>query len=414
MAVPAPQRRMPVADLFFLSIYWLGLNVHWGALLSVAVPAEVLRFATEAEKGTRLSMVFAGGALVALIVMPLAGALSDRSMSPYGRRRPFIFAGAILNAIALLLFARAPTFALLVLTYWFVQFSNNLGGSAYSGFIPDLVVPEQRGAASGFMGLMIMLGTIGGAAVAGILMERGQRMPLYVAVAGVLLFTMLLTIWRVREEPLRSRPPFDLREFLRGFWINPREHPDFAWLFASRFLTLMGFYTLLAFLQFFLKDFLHIERFKEATGTLTAAVVVGALPSAFVAGWLSDRVGRRVMASASSILMGVLCAVFLIAPSFTFMLALGVIFGLGYGAFVSVEWALAADVLPSAARAATHLGIWGISATLPQVVGPSLAGPVLDAFNRTRPGLGYVVIFLAGALYFVIGGLLIWKIRRAR
>jgi MFS family permease len=264
------------------------------------------------------------------------------------------------------------------------------------------------------MGLMIMVGTIGGAAAAGILMERGQRMPLYVLIGGVLLITMLLTLWKVKEEPLRQRPVVSLRAFFSHFWIDPREHPDFAWLFASRFLTLMGFYTLLAFLQFFLKDFLHVERFTEATGTLTAAVVIGALPSAFVTGWLSDRVGRKGMASAASLLMGILCAVFLVAPSFTLMLLLGVIFGLGYGAFVSVEWALATDVLPSATQAATHLGIWGISATLPQVIGPALAGPVLDAANRTGPSLGYVVVFLGAAAYFVAGGLLIWKIRRAR
>jgi MFS family permease len=322
--------------------------------------------------------------------------------------------GALLNALALLAFGYAPTFALLAVAYWCVQFSNNLGGSAYSGFIPDLVPPTQRGAASGFMGLMIMLGTVGGAGIAGVLMERELRIPLYLTVGAVLIAAMLITVWKVHEEPRSDRVPFDLREVIRSFWIDPRQHPDFGWLFASRFLTLMGFYTLLAFLQFFLKDFLHVERFKEAAGSLTAAVVIGALPSAFFAGWISDRVGRRGMASVASVMMGVLCAVFLIAPSFVFMLALGVVFGLGYGAFVSVEWALAADVLPSAALAATHLGIWGISATLPQVVGPAIHGPLLDAANLARGNAGYVVIFGLAAAYFVAGGLLIWKIKGAR
>ncbi|MGQ0572336.1 MAG: PucC family protein, partial [Armatimonadota bacterium] len=80
---------------------------------------------------------------------------------------------------------------------------------------------------------------------------------------------------------------------------------------------------------------------------------------------------------------------------------------------VSVEWALAADVLPSLALAATHLGVWGISATLPQVVGPAIHGPLLDAVNASRANLGYVVIFALGALYLVVGGLLILKISAA-
>jgi MFS family permease len=405
---------MSTAHMVLLSVFWFGLNFHWGALLSVAVPAEVLRFADEAQKGTRLGIIFGGGALVALLVMPLAGALSDRSTSRYGRRRPFVLVGALLNTLALVAFGYAPTFALLAIAYWGVQFSNNLAGAAYSGFIPDLVPPKQRGTASGFMGLMIMLGTIGGAGIAGVLMERNLRIPLYLTIGVVLTVAMLITVWKVHEEPRRDREPFALRGVIRSFWIDPRHYPDFGWLFASRFLTLMGFYTLLAFLQFFLKDFLHVERFKEAAGSLTAAVVIGALPSAFLAGWLSDRVGRRGIASFASVLMGILCAVFLIAPSFVFMLVLGMVFGLGYGAFVSVEWALAADVLPSAALAATHLGIWGISATLPQVVGPAIHGPLLDAVNTARATFGYVVIFGMAAAYFVAGGLLIWKIRGAR
>ncbi len=410
----AARRHLSSPELLYLSLYWFGLNFHWGALLPIVIPAEVLKFVPEAEKGAALARVFAGGAFIALVVMPLAGALSDRSMSSMGRRRPFILVGGILNAVALLLLARAPAFALFVVAYWFVQFANNFGGSAYSGLLPDLVPADQRGHASGYMGLMIQLGTGIGALVVGNLMQLNLIMLSYLTIIAVLLVTMVLTVWKVREQPLRSRPSFNLREFLSGFWVDPRRYPDFAWLFVSRFLALMGFYTLLDFIQFFMHDYLHIESAKQATGLLTAAVIVGSLLSAYAAGTISDRVGRRGIVSASTLLMGAMLLVFLTAPSFHLMLALGLIFGIGFGAWTSVDWALAIDVLPSQEAAGKDLGIWGISATLPQVVGPLIGGPLLDAVNRTGANRGYVALFVIGAAYFVISSFTIWKIKQAR
>lgn len=411
---PRPTRRLSVREQLYLSLHWFGINFHWGALLAVAIPAEVLKFVPEEAKGRALAMVFAGGAFVALVVGPLVGALSDRSLFRLGRRRPFVLGGALLNVVALVALGYAPTLGLFILAYWFVQLSNNLGGSAYGGLIPDLVPQEQRGFASGLMGLMTMLGTIIAAVVAGRLMQRGLSIQLYLVVSAVLLTTMLFTVLKVREQPLRTRPPFRWRAFLGQFWVSPRRHPDFAWLFISRFLAMMGFYTILNFLQFFLKDFLRVERFTEATGTLTATVVVGALISAFFAGVLSDRVGRRSIVSAATLLMGVLCLVFLTGPTFELMLGLGVLFGLGYGAFVSVEWALATDVLPSAASAAKDLGIWGISVTLPQVLSPLVGGPVLDGMNRLGPNWGYFALMIMAAIYSGVSAVTVWRIRGTR
>lgn len=71
-AVPTP-RRLSHLDQFFISVYWFGLNFHWGALLPIVIPVEVLKFVPGADKGRALATVFAGGALVALVVMPLPG-----------------------------------------------------------------------------------------------------------------------------------------------------------------------------------------------------------------------------------------------------------------------------------------------------------------------------------------------------
>lgn len=404
-------RRLTLGQQLLLSVHNFGLNFHWGALLAVAIPRLVLRFADEAGKGRALGSVYAGGAAVALFIQPLAGALSDRSIHPLGRRRPFIIAGVLLNALALLALAYAPTMSLFIVAFLCVQFAYNLGAAAYGGIIADLVPEEQRGAVSGFWGLMNILGTIIAGVVAGLLIERGRVTAAFLLIIAVLMSTMLVTVAKVRETPLRGRPPFRLRAFLGSFWIDPRRHPNFAWLFVARFFTLMGVYSLLAFLQFFLKDYLGVAAFTEATGQVQAMVALGALGSAYVSGWLSDRIGRRPIVSVSSLLMGIMVLVFLIAPSYPLMLALSVIFGIGFGAFNTVDLALAVDLLPSREAAAKDLGIWGISTTLPQVLGPLIGGPILDAMNRAGPGQGYVALNVLAAAYFVFGALAILKIR---
>ena len=56
---------------------------------------------------------------------------------------------------------------------------------------------------------------------------------------------------RCRRE---LREPFDLRRFARSFWISPREHPDFAWAWLTRFLVNLGNAVGLLYLLYFMQD----------------------------------------------------------------------------------------------------------------------------------------------------------------
>ena len=415
---PSPARRLSLVDQLFLSLHWFSLNYHWGALLTIVVPAAVARQVLPAQREQVLGFITAVGALVALVVLPLAGALSDRSTSRLGRRRPFMIVGGILNVCALLALAYAPTLVLLAVAFWLVELTYNIGSSAYGGLFPDMVPEAQVASASGFMGLMTFLGIAGGGIAAGVLLS-GRPLPASLSIIVLMVLTTALTVWWFREQPLLHRPPFNWREFLVGFWVDPRQHPDFAWLFLSRFLTMMGFYTLTTFLLLFLLSYLHLQNVAAKTGYVQAAVVLGGLVSAYTAARLSDRIGRRPIVSIANGIMGAVILVFLLAPSFTLMLLLGVVFGIGFGAFTSVDWALAVEVLPSKSSAAKDLGIWGISVTLPQVLAPGFGALLFYIVRRVgadqgASNQGYIILFVIGAVYFFLGALTIWKIRGTR
>ncbi len=411
-----PGRPLPLAQLIWLGVFWFAISFTWGALLTVVVPSEVLRFVPEAQKGLYLGLLFAGGAVVATVVSPVAGALSDRSTLPMGRRRPFVMAGVLLAVPGLLGLRYAPTYAAFAAALLWVQLTVNVAGSAFNGLIPDKIPQAQRGVMSGVMGGMTMGGTIAAALLSGRLVGAGMTAAVYWIVAGVLIAATAIIVCKIRETPLRHAPYLALPAFLRSFWVDPRRYPDFAWLFATRGLVMLGFYTIITFLQFFLRDTLHLSRLgaAQATGTISAVVIAAGALVALGAGPASDLIGRKGIVSTAGMFLAFTGLGLIFQPPFPTLLWIGVLFGIGFGAYESVDWALAIDVLPSGHTAAKDLGIWGIANTLPQVMAPVIAGPLLDVFNRTGPNLGYSVIFSLAVVEVALGSAFVWKIKGAR
>jgi MFS family permease len=344
----APPERVPLSEIIWLGLFWFAMSFHWGALLTVVAPAEVLRLTPEAQKGLYLGLLSAGGAVMAMVVSPIAGALSDRSTLPMGRRRPFVIAGALLDCVALLGLCYAPTYVWYLGAFLVVQVALNFAGGAFNGLIPDKIPHDQRGTTSGVMGFMMMMGTITALLLSGYLVGRGATGAVYWIIIGVVLAGAALIAWNTTEHPLRTAPPFVLPAFARSFWIDPRRYPDFAWVFTTRGLVMLGFYTLFTFLQFFIKDTLRISREQAAlaTGRLGAVVIAAGMLVALAAGWVSDRVGRKGIVSTAGVFLALTSIGLLFQPPFSGLLWIGVLFGIGYGAFTSVDWALAIDVLP--------------------------------------------------------------------
>src|SRR5262249_3358748 len=131
-------------------------------LIPVILPAQIAGLAG-ARKELANGLIQPLGALVALIVAPLAGALSDYSTNPHGRRRAYIVTGVIANCVALIAMANVGTtgsilrFLILLLA---VQFWGNWWGGPYAGLIPDAVPQFEWGRASGWLMLMTATGTI--------------------------------------------------------------------------------------------------------------------------------------------------------------------------------------------------------------------------------------------------------------
>ncbi|PZW23325.1 MFS transporter [Thermosporothrix hazakensis] len=467
--------RLRWSQILAISIFWFGLSFHWAALGFIILPSQVLKLVGEPGKGAALAFVLIPGAFVALFANPFFGLLSDRTtgrLARLGKRRPYILIGTLLNAGALLWMALAPDLLQLMLAYLLVQLTSNAVQAPFHALLPDIVPAAQRGQVSGTMGLLQIAGTIGGTLVSGLLIDTGK--PTYFTglwlaygiVIVVLLVLMLVTVLVVRERgesvtvQTPKRKPWLTRShllttgitllslalvwgllalwnllrpvgiqisseaqqvileiiaaigLLRIFEFSPRRTPSFAWVLVTRLFVMLSVYTIQTYLLYFMQDVVRVDSPALQTSNFIILVSITSLISAFVAGWLSDRFGRKRIIYISGTLMALVGLIFIVSSSLPIVISAGLIFGLGYGAYQSVDWALVADTLPSRETFARDMGVWNIALAIPQIIAPVIGGPLIDHFYRIgQSTLGFQLLFTLAILYCLIGTVTVRYIR---
>lgn len=406
-ALPA---RVPITRYLALSAYWFGYSFHWFFLLPLLMPADVTRLVGEAQKGAYLGWLAGLSALIPLLLPPFLGAWSDR----LGKRMVFLISGTVVNVAGLVVMLIAKDFALYVIGYLLVQLGNAVASSPYTALIPDVVPQSERGRASGVMGFFQLFSQIAGGLTAFAL--GGSRDGQYLAIIVVLIVTMLITYLSIKEPGIKHEPT---RMSLATYLEPP--YRDFRWVFLTRAFTETGRYAVQPFLAFYLADVigkfeilgLKIEGAGLALTLLLILLSVTAAVTAVVSGFWSDRIGKRPVVLIASLAMAVAALGFALSRSYELAVLMGLAFGLGYGAFVSVDWALGTSVLPFAQHHARDMGVWHVAMVFPQLF-QGVFGQLLDAGNASSRNGGYPLLFGIAVVFFVLGGAFISKVRSVR
>jgi MFS family permease len=384
--------------LLGINIFWLALSALSDGLNALVLPARLLQLQGEAS-ATTLGLVTFTGLLLAMLLQPLAGQTSDRLRARWGRRG-LLAAGTALVLLGLALFAGSGTLLLVLASYLLVQGAASVAQAAQQGFIPDLVTPERRGAASGLKSFMDLTGALVGFAVLGELLGKGEIRPALLALMGITVTALILTLLLVREPAGVGAGSGNVT--LRGaFRLDWRRHRAFVWLVAARFLFLLGTYAVGRFLLLFVAARLDLEAGDAAaqTGRVLAALTLVAVLAAIPAGWAADRFGRMPLMVAGSLLSAAGVFPLIWAGSEVQILLFGSFMGLGSAAFAGANWALAADLVPQAEAgrflALANFGTAGATATA------GLFGPLVDWGNRVQNGVGYTLLFIAATAAFL-------------
>lgn len=395
--------------LITISVYAFALSFLWNTLHPLVLPYIIARLEPEL-KNTYLGLISSAGLIVATVVQPLAGRVSDRSRSRWGRRRPFIIGGTLFDLIFLAIIAISGNIWLLFIGYCLLQTSSNVAHGPYQGLIPDLVPDSKKGVASGAKSLAELIALVLGSAAIGALLGRDLTAAAIGAIAGVLLVALIITIIHVREEqPTHDAvdsavPPLSLSHVGAAL----RQHSVFAWYIVSRLCILAGLAAVRTFAQNYIQDVLQADNAAQQAGQLMTILGIAVLLVVLPAGYLADRFGRKRLNVASALIGGLGTLLFLNVRDFNDLVLYGAIVGVAVGAFMSANWALAMDLIP-AADAALFLGLTNLAtAGSGAIVG--LLGPVIDVVNRSAPGLGYTVIFAAASALWFAGGLILLRL----
>ena len=376
---------LPLRFLVTLSIYWLGiLTIQYG-LGVVILPSRVEDMLGPGNAGTGLAAVNAVAVIASIFVQPTVGMVSDYTITRWGRRKPYIFIGGLLDMLFLVGIATANTFVALAAFYFLIQFSSNFAQGPFQGYVPDLVPAKQVGTASGLMGLMIVLGSIVGVGIASQgLQEGGSIAVATMALGAVEIVAMLIVVTQVHEGTRGpTRTTSWIRVAMSAWGTDILREKSVLWLLLVRLLFLGAAAAATSLGLYYFQRTHGLAQDEAARMVFFGTVIVAGMSAlaSLPGARLSDRYGRKPIIYGGMILTAIGLLGLALAPSPYLAVALFVPAGVGIGAFLSVDWALMTDVIPKQ-TSARYMGILNAGTAMATPVYLIVGGLVMDAVGR--------------------------------
>ncbi|HEV7812527.1 MAG TPA: MFS transporter, partial [Leifsonia sp.] len=406
-----PIRRVTSRWIAFFAIAWLGIWMAQLAPIQKLLPDQVqaqLNTTYWVDNVVAFGIISGISGVCAIVAYPLTGALSDRTTSRFGRRRPWIAVGAVVFAVSLILLGAQNTIVGIGVFWSLALTGFCILTAALTATISDQVPVDQRGYVSGWLSAPQAIGIV-----------LGVVLVTYVFVGALFGYTAMAVLLLVLVTPFLFLPdavlPKELRQrmtfraIVESLWISPREHPDFGWTLLSRILVNFGnaFGTtlLLYFLEFGLKDANADDDLLVLILIYTVFVILASL----LVGHWSDRIGRRkVFVFVSSAIQGVAALLLAFVPDLTVAMVAAALLGLGYGCFLSVDQALATQVLPDPENRGKDLGIMNIATAVPQALAPLIGAGVVAMLG------GFVGLFVMSGVFAFAGALAVARVKAVR
>lgn len=409
--IPEATPLLPWGQLLAISIYWFGINALWGGY-EIFGQSRVEQLVGVETRGQTIGYVEFGAALVAILVQPVVGSISDYLSTRWGRRKPFIFIGGLLDVVAIFGLATSQSLIALAAFLMLLAFSSNFAQGPFQGYVPDLVPDRQVNIASALIGLMRLTGVVAGAAIVSTGASTGDYGTPLIAIGVIEMLLAMLTVATVREGP--KAKPRDGRTWtqiaLEAWGTDALRERSFIFMSLTRLLFLAGPAIFVNLSLFYIRDSLGLAGTELQTwltiGTATLAIgtVAGTVPSA----WIATRLGRKQVIWLAAAIAAV--GIVLIARAQTPPEALPglLLLGLGSGGYIAVDWALMTSTIPKISSG-RYMGLANIANSISGPIALIIGGRVLDEVTRSagldagpRAAILVGLVFLAGACLLLI------------
>lgn len=316
----------------------------------------------------------------------LLGAVSGRAVDRFGPR-PVLLTGAAVMGTGLLLTSRVDS-----IEVGYVTYGIGVGVGVACGYVPMVAVvggwfERRRSAALGLAVAGIGLGTVVVAPLAAALIDRlGWRTTYVVFAVGSAALLVL-------AAALAERPPLPVASATTLSLGRAVRTPAFVSLYGSSVLLSLALFQVFVYLP----GFAQAQGSSEVAGAALVAVVGGAsIAGRLVLGPVADRVGRIRTYRTCFAVMGASYAIWLVAPSYGWLVVFALVMGGAYGGFIALSPAVAAEVFGVAGLGGL-IGVLYTGAGLGALVGPPLAGLLIDAAGYRWAIAASMVAALAAA-----------------
>ncbi len=416
-----PRRKVTGGWIALFATAWFGIWMAQLTPIQLLLPQqidELLGSQDGLQSVVSFGIISGIAGLCALFAYPITGALSDRTTSRFGRRRPWIFAGTLVFAISLVLLGLQSTMVGIGIFWSLALVGFCMLSAGLTATISDQVPVNQRGFVSGWVAGPQAVGTVLGILL---VLSLGLSVLLGYTVMAILLIVLVIPFLAVVPDevlPKVLRPKFSLGILVKGFWINPGKFPDFGWTLTSRILVNIGNALGTTLLLFFIIYGLgRPETAEDDLLFLTVIYLVFFLAAALGFGKLSDKIGqRKPFVYAAAYLQGLAALLLAFIPDITIAQVGAGLLGLGYGCFMAVDQALATQVLPNSHTRGKDLGIMNIATTVPQAVAPLLGSFIVAQIGGATgsTSTGFTALFVGSAIFAVLGGLTILPVKKVK
>ena len=420
-----PTVALPLGQLVRLSLYWLGLSSIFSGVQDILTGR--LQFTGLVPRGSEGAAVFqmiVFGTVIAMLVQPTIGTISDYTQTRWGRRKPYILIGSLLDVVFLYGIATSNTVVSIAAFFVLLQFSSNFAQGPFQGYVPDLVPARQVGLASALVGLFQVLGNVTGFAIAALALFFSESVPDAfllgtMALGLVELATMLSVLVGVREgRTAKDRGGRSWLAIAREAWgTDILRERSFLWLVGSRLLVLMGSSMLVQLSTFYLAQSHALDAQATASvkiallALVTASIVLSVVPSARA----SDRFGRKPVIYVSCVVGTAGLLLVAAAPVLAVAFVGAALVGVSSGIFLAVDWALMTDIIPKASSG-RYMGLSNVATASAGILAVAFgAGLIMDSVNSLAGyGIGPRAAMLFGAASFVLGALLLIPVDERR